>query len=114
MDIDEFRTFGKFAVDYIANYLENIRNRNVISDVEPGDIMEQLQDVMPENAEDWKDVMRDLDSIIVPGLTHWQSPQFHGYYPAANSYGSIVGELLCSGLNVLGFSWVIIINLMFH
>lgn len=68
--------------------------------------MKQLQEEMPENPDHWQNVMKDFDSIIVPGLTHWQSPHFHGYYPASNSYGSIVGELLSSGLNVLGFSWV--------
>lgn len=114
MDIDEFRRFGKYAVDYVANYLENIRKRNVLPDVCPGDVMKQLQEEMPENPDHWQSVMSDLDSIIVPGLTHWQSPYFHAYYPASNSYGSIVGELLSSGLNVLGFSWVTMFILILY
>lgn len=63
---------------------------------------------MPEQSEDWKLIMKDLESHIMPGLTHWQSPNFHAYYPSQTSFPSIVGEMISAGLGVVGFSWVII------
>lgn len=58
---------------------------------------------MPES---WQDVMKDIGDKIMPGMTHWQSPNFHAYYPTATSYPSIVGEIIASGFGVVGFSWV--------
>lgn len=60
----------------------------------------------PEKSEDWREVMKDMEKFIMPGLTHWQSPNFHAYYPTAASYPSVVGEILLNGLGVVGFSWV--------
>lgn len=60
----------------------------------------------PENPEKWEDVLKDINASIMPGMTHWQSPQFHAYYPTQTSYPSIVGEIIASGFGVVGFSWV--------
>jgi len=106
MDAKEFREFGKAAIDYIADYLENIRDDDVLPNVEPGYLLDLLPTEMPEEPEAWKDVLGDISRVIKPGLTHWQSPHMHAYYPTSTSYPSIVGEMLASGFGVIGFSWV--------
>ncbi|KAL4708154.1 hypothetical protein ACJJTC_009933 [Scirpophaga incertulas] len=106
MDSEQFREFGKAAIDLIADYIDNIRKRDVLPSVEPG----YLVDVMPENApekpEDWKDIIQDFNQMILPGVTHWHSPRFHAFYPTGSSYASIVGNILADGLGVIGFSWM--------
>ncbi|XP_071448136.1 aromatic-L-amino-acid decarboxylase-like [Hetaerina americana] len=106
MNAEEFREFGKATVDYIADYLENIRDRQVLPSVEPGYIQNLLPDEAPEEPEQWQDVLKDVERIVMPGVTHWHSPQFHAYYPTANSYPGIVGELLSAGIGCIGFSWM--------
>ncbi|KAK3919004.1 Aromatic-L-amino-acid decarboxylase [Frankliniella fusca] len=106
MSPDEFREFGKAAVDFIADYIENIRDRPVLPGVEPGYLAPLLPAECPQDPEPWQDVMRDLDKHIMPGVTHWHSPSFHAYFPTANSFPGIVGEMLSAGLGVIGFSWI--------
>lgn len=106
MNADEFRAFGKATVDYIADYLENIRERQVLPSVEPGYIREFVPEEAPEEPEQWHDVLKDVERVVMPGVTHWHSPQFHAYYPTANSYPGIVGELLSAGIGCIGFSWM--------
>lgn len=60
----------------------------------------------PEQSEAWQDVMKDIADKIMPGMTHWQSPNFHAYYPTQTSYPSIVGDIIASGFGIVGFSWV--------
>lgn len=106
MNSNEFREFGKAAIDFVADYLDTIRDRPVLPSVQPGYLHELLPNEMPDNSEDWKDIMKDLDRFIMPGMTHWQSPNFHAYYPTQTSFPSIVGEVISAGLGVVGFSWV--------
>ncbi|CAO1325033.1 unnamed protein product [Diamesa serratosioi] len=106
MDVNEFREFGRAAIDFVADYLENIRDRPVLPSVQPGYLSELLPTEMPEQSEDWRLIMKDLESHIMPGLTHWQSPNFHAYYPSQTSFPSIVGEMISAGLGVVGFSWI--------
>lgn len=106
MNAEEFREFGKAAVDFIADYLENIRDRDVLPSVSPGYLSPMVPDSIPETSEDWRTILSDINKIIMPGVTHWQSPNFHAYYPTASSYPSIVGEMLSAGFSVIGFSWV--------
>uniref|UniRef100_T1GR32 Aromatic-L-amino-acid decarboxylase n=1 Tax=Megaselia scalaris TaxID=36166 RepID=T1GR32_MEGSC len=65
-----------------------------------------VPDSIPETSEDWRTILSDINKIIMPGVTHWQSPNFHAYYPTASSYPSIVGEMLSAGFSVIGFSWI--------
>lgn len=74
--------------------------------VEPGYLAKLLPTEMPEKSENWKDIMKDIDQFIMPGMTHWQSPNFHAFYPSMTSYPSIIGEMISAGLGVVGFSWV--------
>ncbi|MDT3741427.1 MAG: pyridoxal-dependent decarboxylase [Candidatus Kapabacteria bacterium] len=105
MTSDEFRKHGKELIDFIADYLENTENYPVKSDVRPGEIFERIPQSAPIESEDFKDVFNDFKDIILPGLTHWQSPNFYAYFSSNNSYESILGELLSSGIGVNTFSW---------
>jgi aromatic-L-amino-acid decarboxylase len=64
-----------------------------------------LPEDAPENGEPWEDIMKDVERTIMPGITHWQHPRFHAYFPAGNSYPSILGDMLSAGLGIVGFSW---------
>ncbi|CAG9825355.1 unnamed protein product [Phaedon cochleariae] len=89
MDTQEFREFGKAAVDYIADYFETLRERSVHHSVEPGYLSEHLPKEVPKKGESWQTVLKDVDKLVQPGLTHWHHHNFHGYFPAANSYPAI-------------------------
>ncbi|KAI0220783.1 Aromatic-L-amino-acid decarboxylase [Lamellibrachia satsuma] len=106
MDSEEFRRQAKEVVDYVAGYHDNIRQRRPIPNVEPGYMKALVPETAPDDPEKWEDVFGDIERVIMPGLTHWQSPQFHGYYPAGQSYPSICGGLLADGLCSLGVNWV--------
>jgi aromatic-L-amino-acid decarboxylase len=103
---DEFRSHGHLMIDWIADYIENVDDRAVVSSVAPGDVRAQLPEHPPTEIERFDAVMADVDDVIVPGLTHWQHPEFFAYFPANNSYASILGELLSAGLGVQGMSWI--------
>ncbi|XP_076271335.1 3,4-dihydroxyphenylacetaldehyde synthase 2-like [Rhynchophorus ferrugineus] len=106
MDGKDFREFGKAAIDYIADYYETIRDRPVLSNVQPGYLGDLLPKEPPQNGESWRDVLQDVDRVIMPGITHWHSPHFHAYYPTAHSFPSVVGELMSAGFGVVGLSWI--------
>lgn len=105
MDSEEFRQRGKEMVDFIADYLENIKDRKVTSAVEPGYLKKLVPSNPPQDGEKWPDIMKDIKEKIMPGITHWQHPNFHAYFPAGNSYPSLLGDMLSSGLGINGFSW---------
>ncbi|KAJ8924142.1 hypothetical protein NQ315_006926 [Exocentrus adspersus] len=105
MDGKEFRVKGKEVVDYIVDYLETIRERRVFPDKKPGYIKDQIPDSAPIDGEKWDDIFKDVESIVMPGVTHWQSPHMHAYFPALNSYPSMLGEMLTNAINCLGFTW---------
>jgi len=92
-------------VDYIADYLDNIKNRRVTPEIEPGYLQNLIPNEAPLEGESWKTIMDDVESKIMPGITHWQHPRFHAYFPAGNAYPSILGDMLSSGLGIVGFSW---------
>lgn len=106
MDSQQFREFGKAAVDFLADYFDNIRDRGVLPSVLPGYLQPLIPTEVPEKGEKWQDILNDMERVIMPGITHWHSPNFHAYYPTANSYPGIVGEMLSTGLGVLGFNWL--------
>jgi aromatic-L-amino-acid/L-tryptophan decarboxylase len=102
---DYFRSQGHELIDWIANYLENAGEYPVLSQVAPGSIRSQLPKTAPLKGESFDEVMSDVNDIIMPGITHWQSPDFYAYFPANTSGPSILGELLASGLGVQGMIW---------
>ncbi|MFP3939012.1 MAG: pyridoxal-dependent decarboxylase [Thermoanaerobaculia bacterium] len=105
MTPDEFRRWGKALVDWIADYRERIGEHPVRSRVEPGEIRRGLPPEAPEQPEPFEDVLRDLTEVILPGVTHWQSPGFFAYFPSNASFPSVLGELASAGLGVQGMLW---------
>ena len=103
---EEFRQFGTAMIHYVADYLDNIRTRPVLPEVSPGYLAQLVPARAPEKAEDWRDIMRDLETVIMPGVTHWHHPQFHAYFPTANSYPAIVADILSGAIACIGFSWI--------
>jgi aromatic-L-amino-acid decarboxylase len=105
MTPEEFRLRGHAVIDWIADYQKRIESFPVLSRSRPGELRAALPEDPPENGEDFEAVMRDLDELILPGITHWQSPNFFAYFPANASGPSILGELLSAGLGVQGMLW---------
>ncbi|HHO50320.1 MAG TPA: aminotransferase class V-fold PLP-dependent enzyme [Deltaproteobacteria bacterium] len=106
MSPEAFRAAGYAAIDWIVRYLEQIESYPVRSRAEPGQLRRRLPRAAPEQGESFDDVLRDLDELILPGITHWQSPGFFAYFPANSSPPGILGELLSVGLGVQGMMWV--------
>jgi aromatic-L-amino-acid decarboxylase len=100
-----FRTDGAAALDWAARYLDGVADLPVLPRVEPGDIRARLPVAPPEQPESFAAVLRDLDEIIVPGLTHWQSPRFFAYFAVSASEPGILAELLAATLNSVAFIW---------
>jgi aromatic-L-amino-acid decarboxylase len=105
MTPDEFRRHGAEVVEWIARYLETVEEHPVLSQVAPGDIRASLPEHPPQHPEPFADVLADVDRLILPGITHWQSPNWFAYVPANTSGPSILGELLAAGLGVQGMLW---------
>ena len=105
MTPEQFRTYGRTVVDWIANYHERVETLPVLSQVKPGEVREQLPAEAPLKGEPFETLLRDIDKIILPGVTHWQSPNFFAYFPANASGPAILGDLLSSALGVQGMLW---------
>jgi aromatic-L-amino-acid decarboxylase len=105
MDPDDFRRFGYQVVDWIADYRARVAGRPVMARVAPGSVRAQLPESPPQQPEGFDAVLRDLESIVVPGLSHWQHPRFFGYFPSNGDLASVLGDYLSTGLGVLGLSW---------
>jgi len=105
MTPEEFRRLGHQVVDWVADYRERVATLPVMSRVTPGAIKAQLAATPPQVAEGFEAVLRDLDRVILPGLSHWQHPRFFGYFPSNGELSSVLGDYLSTGLGVLGLSW---------
>ena len=105
MTPEEFRTFGYQIIDRIADYRARVSERPVMATAAPGAIKAVLPASPPSTAEPFDAILRDLDGIILPGLTHWQHPQFFGYFPCNGTLASVLGDYLSTGLGVLGLAW---------
>ena len=105
MSPDEFRHWGKEVVEWIASYMERVDTLPVLSQVAPGDIRAKLPSSPPEQGESFDKILQDVDDIVMPGITHWQSPNFFAFFPGNASPPAILGDLLGSGLGVQGMLW---------
>src|SRR5438105_1472619 len=105
MTPEEFRRHGHRLIDRIADYRADIAKLPVQSPLPPGAVREKLPAVPPQTAEPVENIFRDLDEIIMPGLSHWQHPKFFGYFPSNGELSSVLGDYLSTGLGVLGLSW---------
>jgi aromatic-L-amino-acid decarboxylase len=100
-----FREDGTAALEWAARYLEQVGEFPVLAQVEPGDVRKRLPPSPPEHGEPFADVLRDLDEIIVPATTHWQSPRFFAYFANSAAEPGILAELIAATLNSVGFIW---------
>lgn len=105
MTPEEFRRHGKAVVDWIADYFERVESYPVLSRAKPGEIRAMLPQNAPDAGEPFDAILADIERVILPGITHWQSPNFFAYFPSNNSFPSILGELLSAGLGVQGMLW---------
>jgi aromatic-L-amino-acid decarboxylase len=100
-----FREDGHAAVDWVAGYLDTVRERPVLAQVQPGDLRTRLPAEAPDDPEPFAAVLRDLDDVLMPALTHWQSPRFFAYFATTGAESGILAELLTAGLNQVGILW---------
>ena len=105
MSVEEFRHWGHEVVDWIADYNTRVESLPVLARVKPGEIFNSLPAHAPEKGEIFESILADVNRLLLPGITHWQSPNFFAYFPANNSGPSILGELLSAGLGVQGMLW---------
>ncbi|CAN0887479.1 Tyrosine decarboxylase [Linum grandiflorum] len=103
---EEFRRQGHLLVDFIADYYTNIQQFPVLSQVQPGYLRQLLPQSAPETSEPIEKIIADIQTHIIPGITHWQHPSHFAYFPCTASTAGVLGELLTAGFNVVGFSWV--------
>jgi aromatic-L-amino-acid decarboxylase len=103
--VSDFRADGALAVDWIASYLERVVELPVLSQVQPGDIRAALPGSPPDEPEPFSAVLADLDRLLMPGLTHWQSPRFFAYFATTASEPGVLAELVIAGLNQVGILW---------
>ena len=103
--MSSFREDGALALEWVASYLEGVRERPVLSQVEPGEIRASLPEAPPESPEPFSSVLADLDGVLAPGLTHWQSPSFFAYFATTSTEPAILAELIAAGLNQVGILW---------
>ncbi|RQD73750.1 MAG: aspartate aminotransferase family protein [Candidatus Syntrophonatronum acetioxidans] len=105
MDKETFKKYGYEFIDWVADYLEEVEKYPVKPPIKPGEIKEKIPTGPPSRGESMDKIFGDFKEIILPGITHWQHPCWYGYFPANNSYPSILGELLSAGLGVQCMSW---------
>jgi aromatic-L-amino-acid decarboxylase len=105
MKNEEFRRYGHEFVDWVADYLDDLRGRRVVPDVKPGEIRSALPAHPPLKPEAMDALFKDFKRVILPGMTHWQHPGWHAYFPANSSPESVLAELLTAGLGAQCMNW---------
>ena len=103
--MSDFRRDGAAALDWVARYLEEVRDHPVLARVEPGQVRAGLPASPPEEGEPFEDLLRDLDRVLVPGTTHWNHPRFFAYFATSGSDPAILAEFIAAALNVNGMVW---------
>ena len=101
----DLRKDGAIALDWVADYLDYLPELPVLAQVAPGDVRSSLPINPPENPEPFSSVLRDLEEVLLPAMTHWQHPRFFSYFPSTSSEPAIVAELLAAALNQIAFIW---------
>lgn len=105
MPIEEFRKSGHQLIDWIADYLNDIEKYPPLSQVNPGDILKRIPESPPQKGEDIENVLKDVDKILMDGITHWNHPGFMAYFNSTSSGPGILAELLTAGLGINGMLW---------
>jgi len=102
---EEFRQYGHRLIDWIADYRAHVGERPVMAQTAPGEIKARLPAHPPDAPESFDDILRDLDTVVMPGLSHWAHPRFFGYFPSNGELSSVLGDFASTGLGVLGLAW---------
>ncbi|MFC4640262.1 pyridoxal phosphate-dependent decarboxylase family protein [Deinococcus hohokamensis] len=105
MNPEEFRAAGHAVIDFLADYHASLSQRPVMAQTRPGEVRAQLPGAAPTEPESFARVLSDVEQVVLPGLSLWQHPRFFGYFPANADLGSVLGDMLSTGLGVLGLSW---------
>ncbi|QYX54441.1 DOPA decarboxylase [Pseudomonas sp. S07E 245] len=105
MTPEQFRQHGHQLIDLIADYRQTIAERPVMAQVEPGYLKAALPVAAPDQGEPFEAILDDFNKLVMPGLSHWQHPDFYGYFPSNGTLSSVLGDFLSTGLGVLGLSW---------
>lgn len=105
MTPEQFRQYGHQLIDLIADYRQSVGERPVMAQVEPGYLKAALPQGAPRQGEPFEAILADVDKMVMPGLSHWQHPDFYGYFPSNGTLSSVLGDFLSTGLGVLGLSW---------
>src|SRR5260221_1322967 len=105
-DIEALRQVGGEALEWVANYLGDVRNRPVTPDIPPGWLIDRLPAQGPEIGEPLERILAEFESQILPAVTHWNHPRFFNYFACSGSVPGVVAEMLAAGLNTNGLNWV--------
>jgi len=105
MTPDEFRRHGHAVVDWIADYYSRIESFPVLSQVKPGQLRSQLPATAPKHGEPFDAILADIDKLILPGITHWQSPNFFAYFPCGFSSPGALADFLSTAVSQQAMLW---------
>jgi len=105
MSAADFRRFGHEIVDWIAEYFERIESFPVLSQNEPNELKNALPKQAPATGEDFADVLKDVDKLILPAVTHWNHPNFHGLFSTSTSSVGVFGEMLAAAFDMKAMLW---------
>ncbi|MBV9110147.1 MAG: amino acid decarboxylase [Gemmatimonadetes bacterium] len=105
MPAEEFRRHAHAAVDWMADYLAGVERYPVLSQVRPGDVAALIPSAPPAAGEDFAAVLGDVERVVMPGITHWNHPDFFAYFAITGSAPGIIGEMMAAALNVNGMLW---------
>ncbi len=105
MTPEEFRENGYAVIDWIADYMEHVEQYPILPEVQPGETAAKIPDTAPETSDGFASMLSDLDAVVMPGVTHWQSPNWYAYFPANVSGPAILADLAASGLGQQGMLW---------
>ncbi|RYC54495.1 hypothetical protein CHU98_g11714, partial [Xylaria longipes] len=106
MDSQQFREAAISSIDEIVKYYDTIESRPVVSTVEPGYLRKLLPEEAPQDGETWADIQKDIETKVLPGITHWQSPNFLAWFPSSSSFPAMLGEMYSSAFTGAAFNWV--------
>ncbi|KAI0874093.1 pyridoxal phosphate-dependent transferase [Hypoxylon argillaceum] len=106
MDSQQFREAAISSIDEIVKYYDTIEDRRVVPTVEPGYLRKLLPQEAPQDPETWADIHKDMETKVLPGITHWQSPNFLAWFPASSSFPAMLGEMYSTAFTGAAFNWI--------
>src|SRR5215468_5773714 len=105
MPTEDFRRYGREVVDWIADYFERIEDFPVLSQIDPGWLIANIPSSPPENGESFSDALKDVNKLILPAVTHWNHPNFHGLFSTSTSSVGIFGDMLAAAFDMKAMLW---------